>query len=69
MLSTKEIGGKVPPAATIWVEVQVKAADELLQLQPAPLTDAMVRPTAGRVSATVTVPEVEATPLLVTTMV
>jgi|HubBroStandDraft_6_1064221.scaffolds.fasta_scaffold838469_1 hypothetical protein len=65
-LTVSVMAGKLAPAASTVVDVQVKVPK--VQAQPVPLMVVAVRP-VGRVSTTVTVPLVEAVPELVTVIV
>ena len=63
MLTVRVIAGKEEPVASTVLLVQVKVAR--VQLHPVPLIAVAVKP-LGRVSTTVTVPEVDALPVLLT---
>src|SRR5271170_7592001 len=65
-LTVSVMAGKLAPATSTVVDVQVNVPSE--QVQPVPAIAVAVRP-AGSVSTTVTVPLVDAVPELVTVMV
>jgi len=67
-LTNNEIGGYEAPTASASDRVQVFLGGDSVQFQPVPLMLVAVRPVGTR-SASVTVPEVTAFPLLVTVMV